>query len=103
VKWIPGRNEKSALDHNDDERDHSEGDHQELLALHGVAREVDERKGFHSKLKDLCEVGYGQETALYHDVGEDICILEVVLVSILWLGDQSDKLVHLQIVLIICM
>ena len=34
---------------------------------------------------------------------EDICILEVVLVSILWLGDQSDKLVHLQIVLIICM
>ena len=32
---------------------------------------------------------------------EDICILEVVLVSILWLGDQSDKLVHLQIVLII--
>ena len=85
-------------------RDHSEGDHQELLALHGVTREVDEHKGFHSKLEGLSEVGYGQETALIMTwAREDICILEVVLVSILWLGDQSDKLVHLQIVLIICM
>ena len=71
MQWIPGRNEKSALDHDDDERDHSEGDHQELLALHdGVTREVDEHKGFHSKLEGLSEVGYGQETALDHDVGE---------------------------------
>ena len=70
MQWIPGRNEKSALDHDDDERDHSEGDHQELLALHGVTREVDEHKGFHSKLEGLSEVGYGQETALDHDVGD---------------------------------
>ena len=97
MQWIPGRNEKSALDHDDDERDHSVGDHQELLALRGVARDVDERKGFQSKLEGVSEVGYGHGTALDHDVGKDICILKVVLISI---EDKSDT-VHLQIVLII--
>ena len=64
MQWIPGRNEKGALDHGDHARDHSEGDHQELLALYGVAPEVDKHKGLHSKLGGISVVGYGHETAL---------------------------------------